>query len=494
MPEQRNRACTFVLLGATGDLAHKKILPALGTLRKRGDIDDDCAVVGVTRDTSLDDEAYRAIVRTVLAEHTLDTEAVIRWVNTRVFYQPLSGKNDSPDDDAKEFGALAEKLRTAEGSRSGPPNRIFYMALPPAAFRPTIRGFGEAGLNRPAASGAWTRLVIEKPFGRDLDTARALNEIVHEWFAESQIYRIDHYLGKETVQNLLVFRFANSVFESLWNRDHIESVQITIAEQIGIEDRAAYYEHAGILRDIIQNHGLQLFTLVAMEVPSVMTADSIRQEKVKVLTQVRPLSAADVVLGQYARGWVEGKEVQGYREEEKVSDNSRTPTYAAIRLEVDSWRWQGVPFYLRAGKRLARRVTEIEVKFRRPPVWLFRPLGSPDVHRNTLRMTIQPKEGFQLYFHVKAPGKPLKLERLPLDFFYAERYKELPEAYQTLLLDVMDGDQTLFVRADEVEGAWRLIAPTLDGDVPVSEYEAGTWGPESAEALLARSRQWWGDR
>jgi glucose-6-phosphate 1-dehydrogenase len=505
MSDASTRACTFVLLGGTGDLAHKKILPAFGTLRQRGDIDDRCALVGVTRDTTLDDEKYRALVCEVLAAQQLDSREIRDWVNRRVFYQPLMGNNDDPADDAKEFGALAEKLTAVDRARGGPPNRVFYMALPPVAFRPTIEGMGAAGLNKPPREGKgngrggdgpkpWTRIVIEKPFGRDLATSEALNALVHRWFDESQVYRIDHYLGKETVQNLLVFRFANSVFESIWNRDHVESVQITVAEQIGIEERAAYYEQAGVVRDIIQNHALQLLTLVAMEVPAMMSADSIRQEKVKVLTQVQPVLPQDVALGQYARGAIDGAEVCGYREEDKVSDSSRTPTYASVQLSIDSWRWQGVPFYIRAGKRMAKRVTEIEVKFRRPPVWLFRPMGSPDVHRNTLRMTIQPREGFALYFHVKAPGKPLKLERLPLDFYYSERYKSLPEAYQTLLLDVMDGDQTLFVRADEVEAAWRLVAPMLDPDLPVSEYDAGTWGPESADALLARSGHWWGDR
>ncbi|MDQ3696687.1 MAG: glucose-6-phosphate dehydrogenase [Gemmatimonadota bacterium] len=481
MPNGERHDCTFVLLGGTGDLAYKKIIPALARLRSRGDITDRCAIIGVARDTGMDDESYRTAFRQLANEHGVRSAAVDGWIASNVFYQPLGRGEDG-------FAGIAARITDIERERGVPPNRIFYMALPPGAFPSTIAGLGEAGLSR---STGWTRLVVEKPFGRDLDSARDLNALVHRHFDESQVYRIDHYLGKETVQNLLVFRFANAVFESLWNRNHVESVQITVAEDIGIEDRAAYYEQTGAVRDIVQNHGTQLLALVAMEIPAIMNADSIRQEKVKVLNSIHPITPQDVVLGQYERGRAGGEAVPGYREEDDVSDASRTATYAALRIEIDNWRWQGVPFFLRTGKRLPKRLTEIEVKFRRPPVWMFRPMGSPDVHRNVLRLTIQPQEGFALLFHVKAPGKPLKLERLPLDFCYDERFKEIPEAYQTLLLDVMEGDQTLFVRADEVEAAWRLYAPVLDDGVPVSEYAAGTWGPEAADALLARSGHWW---
>ena len=315
--------------------------------------------------------------------------------------------------------------------------------------------------------------------------------MLHRCFDESVIYRIDHYLGKETVQNLLVFRFANAVFESLWNRDHGESVQITVAEQLGVERRAAYYDRAGAVRDILQNHGAQLVSLVAMDTPSRMAADAIRQEKVKALEQVRTVRLDHVVLGQYGAGQVGGRSVPAYRDEPGVRKDSRTPTYAAVRLDIDSWRWQGVPFHVRTGKRLAERLTEIVVKFRRPPVWMFQAMGATEVHRNTLRLVIQPKEGFALYFHVKAPGRPLRLERLPLDFHYEERYPQLPEAYQTLLLDVIDGDQTLFVRSDEVETAWRLFTPMLDSDLELHEYPSGSWGPAAADELLARHGEGW---
>ena len=485
MNERIREACTFIIFGGTGDLARRKLLPALSRLRLLGQIGDEVTVLGVARDAGLDDASYRDLVRAAVADDGMSPEEIERWVSHHVFYQ---GIGQSTIEDFRTVGA---RLEAIERARGGQANRAFYMALPPAVFRQTITTLGEAGLHK---SSGWTRLVVEKPFGRDLASAQELNELVHRYFDESQVYRIDHYLGKETVQNLLVFRFANSVFESVWNRDHVESVQITVAEDLGIENRAAYYEQAGAVRDIIQNHGTQLLALVAMDVPAMMNAEFIRQEKVKALRSIKSIVPENVVLGQYRRGRVGDDEVPGYREEPGVAKSSTTETYAAFRLEIESWRWQGVPFFLRTGKRMARRLTEIEVKFRRPPVWMFRPMGSPDVHRNTLRLTIQPKEGFALYFHVKAPGKPLKLERLPLDFFYSERFSDLPEAYQTLLLDVIEGDQTLFVRADEVEAAWRLFAPVLDGGFPVAEYDAGSWGPEAADALLARCGNWWGER
>jgi glucose-6-phosphate 1-dehydrogenase len=484
--------CTFVVFGGTGDLARRKILPALSRLRKQDLITDDTTVLAVARDTGMDDNAYRNVVREAIEDDGMDPKEIDHWVQQCVFYQGI-GKGEPED-----FKAVAARVAQLESQRNQPPNRIFYLALPPNVFPATIQGLGEAGLGRSTTgagngngTGNWTRLVIEKPFGRDLQSAEALNQLIHKYFNESQVYRIDHYLGKETVQNLLIFRFANSVFESLWNRDHVESVQVTVAEELGIEGRAAYYEQAGAVRDIIQNHGTQLIALVAMEVPAMMNAEFIRQEKVKALRSIRAFTPKNIVLGQYGHGEINGQAVAGYREEPGVAPNSRTETYAAIKLEIDSWRWQGVPFFIRTGKRLKKRVTEIVVKFRRPPVWMFTPLGSPDVHRNTLRLTIQPDEGFALYFHVKAPGKPLKLERLPLDFFYKEKFEELPEAYQTLLLDVVDGDQTLFVHADEVEAAWRLFTPILDNTLAISFYAAGTWGPKEADELLQRNGQKW---
>jgi glucose-6-phosphate 1-dehydrogenase len=479
---EAHASCAFVIFGGTGDLARRKLLPALSVLRQHDYTTDDTVVIGVGRDTKMGDEEYRALVQEALAAAGHPVEKTHRWLDRCVFYHGIG--DGKPDD----FRRLGTRLETLERERGIPVNRAFYLAIPPVAFPATIDGIQTAELHK---SRGWTRVVIEKPFGRDLESARELNALLHRCFSEAHVYRIDHYLGKETVQNLLVFRFANAVFESVWSREHVESVQITIAEQLGVERRAAYYDTAGAVRDVLQNHGAQLVSLVAMDTPARFTADAIRQEKVKALEQVRPVQLENVVLAQYAAGHVNGAAVPGYLDEPGVAKGSRTETFAALRLDVDSWRWQGVPFYLRTGKRMAERVTEVAIKFRRPPVWMFKQIGTTELHRNTLRLVIQPKEGFALYFHVKAPGRPMRLERLPLDFYYDERYPELPEAYQTLLLDVIDGDQTLFVRSDEVETAWRLFSPMIENGLPMHTYTSGSWGPREADALLVRHGEEW---
>jgi len=471
----------FVILGATGDLTRRKLLPAVYRLLAGGLVEAKVQVLGVGR-TELDDEAFRGWAREALGEAGLDSDTSA-WCDGCLHYLSVGEGGDV------DYGPLARRIAEIEEAAGLPGNRLLYLALPPSAFGPAVEALGAAGLDR---SPGWTRLVVEKPFGRDLESARELNRLVHRLYDEEQVYRIDHYLGKETVQNLLVFRFSNMVFESLWNRERVRSVQVTVAEDGGIGTRGGYYDRAGALRDMIQNHVTQLLTLVGMEVPVAYDAESVRYEKIKVLRSVRPIDPQrDVVLGQYRAGEVDGEEARGYLDEERVAGGSTTETYAALRLRLDSWRWQGVPFVVRTGKRLARRVTEIAVVFRRPPVALFESLGCEQtLDADVLAITVQPDEGFSLYFDLKVPGEPLRLRKEPLHFRYAERFADLPEAYETLLLDVVQGDQTLFVHADEVEASWRLYTPLLDPGLPVHGYAAGSWGPEEARGLLPGDAGW----
>ena len=471
--------CVFIVFGGTGDLAQRKILPALFTLWKENRTPH-CAVLGVARSSEHDDVSYRGLVRSALKDEFSDPE-LDEWLAQFIHYQPIG--EGTPAD----FVALSDRIATIENGRSLPGNRAFYIALPPKAFEPTIEGLASSGLSK---SVGWTRIVVEKPFGSDLESACALNSLVHRNFRESQVYRIDHYLGKETVQNLLVFRFANAFFESLWNRNHIESVQITVAENLGVEQRAGYYEKSGALRDMIQSHLTQLVSLVAMEVPAAFNADDIRFEKVKALRSIASIRPEQVVFGQYAGGTIEGERVPGYLEEPGVAAGSQTETFVALRLDIDSWRWQGVPFYLRTGKRLPRRLTEIVITFRKPPVSLFESFGSIQLRSNILVLRLQPEEGFALHFDVKAPGDPFRLEHQPLGFEYAEAFGPIPEAYQTLLLDVMEGDQTLFVHSDEVETSWRLYEPLLGRKKIIQPYWAGSWGPAAADGLMRSEEQW----
>ncbi len=467
----------FVVLGGTGDLMRRKLLPALFHVFTEHSTGERSVILAAGIETNLNDESYRTLAADVLMKDgAADAAAVEAWCGRYLHYQPI-GRGEASD-----YQALAARIAALEQASGGlPGNRVFYLALPPAVFQPAIKGLGGAGLNR---SPGWARLVIEKPFGRDLASACELNRTLHAWFDESQIYRIDHYLGKETVQNLLVFRFANALFESLWNRDRIQRVEILVAESLGVEHRAAYYEKAGAVRDMIQNHLTQLLTITAMELPASFDSEAIRYEKAKVLEAVQPIRPEDVVFGQYSRGTIGGEEAPGYREEPGVAPDSQAETFAALRLRIENWRWYGVPFYLRTGKRLARRLSQVIVTFRAPPPSIFKPLCNDCIHSNVLVITIQPDEGFDLDFEVKAPGPGIAVNTERLHFRYAESFAPLAPAYHTLLADILTGDQTLFVSSRWAEASWALYTPLLERRPPVEFYAAGTWGPVSADRLV----------
>jgi glucose-6-phosphate 1-dehydrogenase len=473
----------FVVFGATGDLLRRKLLPSLYQVASTlGVAEPPFRLLGCARQ-ALDDEGYRRIAaEALIASGACGPGEARRWVRSFVHYASLA------DGAPADYLRLRDRVGEIERAASLPGHRVFYLALPSAAIPTVVRALGSAGL---AKGAGWTRVVIEKPFGTDLESARRLNRELHAEFDERSIYRIDHYLGKETVQNLLVFRFANMLFESVWNRDRISHVEITVAEQLGVEDRATYYDGSGALRDMVQSHLTQLLSLAAMEVPSHLDADAVRNEKVKVLESMEPIGPDDVVRGQYASGRIGGARVPAYRAEPGIRRTSTTETYVALRLRLNSWRWQGVPFFLRTGKRLPEKRTEIVVHFRRPPVWFFPGPGMGEITANTLRITIQPREGFELAFEIKRPGHAIELETHRLHFLYAEAFGPLADAYQTLLVDLMRGDPTLFVRADEVEAAWRVYAPLLARPPPLRPYPAGSWGPREADRLVASLGHAW---
>jgi glucose-6-phosphate 1-dehydrogenase len=483
----------LVIFGATGDLAHRKLLPALYNLAHEGQLPERFEVIGVGRRTH-EDEEFRDTV----------LDSIQRFSRRRPDQNVLEGLlselryvQGSFDDDAV-YDEVARTLQGFDEQAGRPLDRIFYLSTAPEFF-PVIAGkLGAAGLNR--REHAEVRIVIEKPFGYDLASARTLNAQLLEVFEESQIFRIDHYLGKETVQNLMALRFANALFEPVWNRNYIDHVQITAAEDIGIEGRAGYYEGAGALRDLVQNHMLQLLALLAMEPPTAFNADRLRDEKLKVLEAIVPPTIDEVpgmaVRAQYAPGVVGGEQVPGYREEEGVARYSRTPTYAALRLHVSNWRWAGVPFYLRTGKRLARKLTEIAVILKPVPHVAFQSSGSVGIQANQIVFTVQPDEGVSVAIGAKIPGSRMRIRPVNMEFRYGTSFlSESPEAYERLILDAMRGDATLFTRNDEIEALWGIIDPILeawekDRSSTIPQYEAGSSGPREADALLEDGHMW----
>lgn len=478
MADQRLSPFLFLIFGASGDLTRRKLVPALYHLMKGHDELRHCHILGVAR-SPLSDTDFRQEIFDALQEAGFSGDLVGNWCQSNIHYQSLTK-------DADAFEALAGRVEAIESDHDLPGNRAFYLALPPNVFPRTIEAIGETGLH---ASEGWTRLIIEKPFGHDLESALELNELVHRYFDESQIFRIDHYLGKESVQNLLVFRFANALFESAWHRGQIERIEIAVHERLGVGTRAGYYDESGALRDMIQNHLTQLLSLVGMEAPTRFDASAIRREKIKLLESVAPIDPAEVVFGQYTDGMVDDEPVPSYRDEDGVAPDSRTETFVQLNLRIANWRWEGVPFTLRTGKRLHEQRTRIAIHFKRAPISIFQPFESTcDVSPNVLIITLQPNEGFDLHFEVKQPRMPLRLDTQTLRFRYDEVFERLPDAYETLLLDVLQGDQTLFVHADEVINSWRLYTPLLDADIPVIGYTAGTDGPTDGAPVLSDAR------
>ncbi len=484
--------CAIVVIGACGDLTRRKIILALFKLFQSDGLPDPFFVLGADLN-DMTTEEYRGFIKESI--YDLSGEGLIEkdWeaFASHLHYKTIDPKADSPYDDAADF------LKRESRDSDLPKNRLLYLAVPPTQYVGIIQGLGRAGFAVEDEDwGGWSRVIIEKPFGRDLQSAQELNRNIHEYFREGQVYRIDHYLAKETVQNLLMFRFANAIFEPIWNRRYIDHVQITAAETLGVEHRALYYEQAGVLRDMFQNHILQLLAMTAMEPPSVFEADRVRDEKTKIFRSLRPFPVNELdehlVLGQYAAGDMNGKRVSGYRDEPGVDKQSLTPTFAMAKVFIDNWRWQGVPFYLRSGKRMATKSTEISIQFKGVPNLMFRNVLAEDIHPNMLVLRIQPDERITLTFQTKIPGAKVCLQAVTMDFHYSSvKEGALLDAYEKVLLDCLLGDHMLFVRQDGVEACWAFLSPVLDAcekcenrEKSLHFYEAGTWGPQAAEDLM----------
>lgn len=494
--KQSLEPCVMVIFGATGDLTHRKLLPALYNLALEHPLPAGFSVVGFAR-RPYTDEVFRE-----QALESINTYSRQKPVNPQIWESFASGIRYLQSDfhNPEGYEKLAHLLNTVDQERGTSGNRIFYLSTPPSQYPEIIQRLGAAGLNK--SRKGWVRIIIEKPFGHDLASARELNRQIAKVFREEQVYRIDHYLGKETVQNILVFRLANGIFEPVWNRRYVDHVQITVAENLGLEGRGGYYEESGAIRDMIQNHMLQLLTLVAMEPPIAFDANAVRDEKVKVLHALQHLTGRDVVTNtiraQYGPGWVAGKQVPGYTDEKGVSPTSTTETYVALKVFIDNWRWAGVPFYLRTGKHLPKRLTEIAIQFKQPPLVIFKHSEAHgQVEPNVLTMRVQPDEGISLKFAAKVPGTEMQIRSVNMDFYYGSSFQRAqPEAYERLILDCMVGDSTLFTRRDEVEAAWAFIQSILDewSNEPretIHSYEAGSWGPAAADELMWHDGRRW---
>ena len=487
--QERPDPCTIVIIGASGDLTARKIVPALFDLYRKKEMPTPFRVVGCAR-THLTDQGFRQKMRKALGRRVRSDDAAWKKFEGRLYYQSIDYSDEA------SFAALGEFLDRKDREQGMARNRVFYLAIPPSLCEVTVRMIGRAGL---AAEGAkehgWSRIVVEKPFGRDLISAAALDRTLHDHFEEHQIFRMDHYLAKETVQNILMFRFANAIFEPLWNRRYVDSVTIRALETLGVEHRVGYYEQAGVLRDMFQNHMMQLLALMAMDPPSAFEADRVRDEKVRVYRSLRPFPVGRLnqylILGQYGPGVIRGKPVPGYREEPGVRPRSLVPTFASMRIFIDNWRWQGTPFYLISGKRMGEKVTDITVQFKEVPHSLFRKVLGEHIGVNRLTMGIYPDERISLMFQTKYPGPRMILQPVTMDFRYAQGQKDaLMEAYEKLLLDCMLGDQMLFLRQDSVELCWAFLTPILNACETCSDrsetllfYEAGKWGTQAVEEL-----------